>query len=195
MKMGSNMSTESTETEGRMNIVVCSNSGEESVQDFIEYIKRNMPGGEESASVKFELLHYNMAGLKKFELRGVDALFLCHSMDIRGPYRYSDGSDSIYDKFLYKAKMCLGKKRVAVIVHDYKDLSPEALETWNQTNKSTFNKVTSLVLTLGQFATGGGPIQLNDVQQAEFNFFFEGVLSCRRRVGACYMFLYRLIRQ
>ncbi|XP_011681427.2 uncharacterized protein LOC100890027 [Strongylocentrotus purpuratus] len=136
-----------------------------------------------------------MADMKEFELGGVDALFLCHSMDIRGPYRYPDGSNSIYDKFLYKAKRCLGKKRVAVIVHDYKDLSREALETWNQTNRSTFNNMTSLMLTLGQFAAGGGPIRLTAAQQSEFNFFFEGALSSRRIVGAFYRFLYRLIRQ
>eukprot|EP00057_Strongylocentrotus_purpuratus_P014566 XP_011669040.1 PREDICTED: uncharacterized protein LOC105440498 isoform X2 [Strongylocentrotus purpuratus] len=147
-----------------------------------------------SASVKFAPLPFNVADMKTFEFRGIDALLLCHSMDIKGPFRSGYGFSSIYHKFLYKAKRCLGKKKVAVIVHDYKGLSREALETYSKTNKSTFN-MTSLVLTLGRLAAGGGSTQMTDVQLVEFKSFFEGALSCRRIVGAFYRFFYRLIRQ
>ncbi|XP_030855215.1 uncharacterized protein LOC105440498 [Strongylocentrotus purpuratus] len=184
------------QSKNRLSIAVCSNSGEDSVQGLIRHITENMPDVVEPADLMFMPLPYNMADMKEFEFRGIDALLLCHSMDIKGPFCSELGSNSIYHKFLYKAKRCLGKKKVAVIVHDYKlGLSLEALETYSKTNKSTFN-MTSLVLTLGQLAAWGGSTQLTDVQLDEFKSFFEGALSCRRIiVGAFYRFFYRLIRQ
>eukprot|EP00057_Strongylocentrotus_purpuratus_P014565 XP_011669039.1 PREDICTED: uncharacterized protein LOC105440498 isoform X1 [Strongylocentrotus purpuratus] len=182
------------QSKNRLSIAVCSNSGEDSVQGLIRHITENMPDVVEPADLMFMPLPYNMADMKEFEFRGIDALLLCHSMDIKGPFCSELGSNSIYHKFLYKAKRCLGKKKVAVIVHDYKGLSREALETYSKTNKSTFN-MTSLVLTLGRLAAGGGSTQMTDVQLVEFKSFFEGALSCRRIVGAFYRFFYRLIRQ
>nr|XP_054763451.1 uncharacterized protein LOC129270062 [Lytechinus pictus] len=143
-----------------------------------------------SARLEFKLLPFNEKDMKEFKFRGIEALILCHSMEIRGPL------SSIYDKFLKKAKDCLGKKKVAAIVHDYK-IPLEAHETYDKNNKSKL-KMASLVLSLSR-RSDDGEIQMTKGQKDRFTLFFNlavQALPCHKKISrAFYRFFYRVIRQ
>ncbi|XP_041485987.1 uncharacterized protein LOC121432198 [Lytechinus variegatus] len=155
------------------------------VSGLIHYIEQNMTDVVES--VNFESLPYNINEMDEFDLRRVDVLLLCHSIENRR-FSITDVTGALYDRFLHRAMKHLGKSKVGVIVYDFleKDLSPDKLHsmsTFRHTQPTTFQSA-SLVLIGGQLSHD--PVQLTHEQLEELRRFLCAEISWTERVGVAF---------
>ncbi|XP_054773374.2 uncharacterized protein LOC129281465 [Lytechinus pictus] len=156
------------------------------VSGLINYIEQNMTDVVEN--VNFEPLPYNINEMDKFDLRRLDVLLLCHSIENRS-FSITDVGGALYDRFLHRAMKHLGKSKVGVIVHDFleKDLSPDKLHfvmsNFRHTQPTTF-QCASLVLIGGQLSHE--PIQLSHEQHQELGRFLCAEMSWTERVGVTF---------
>ena len=86
-------------------VTICSGSYERSVNGLLEYISQEMR--DVVKSVSFKQLPYNIREMNHMSLEGIDVMVLCHSIHNRG-LALTDLDDSLYDKFLKKAREKLG---------------------------------------------------------------------------------------
>nr|XP_054773372.1 uncharacterized protein LOC129281463 [Lytechinus pictus] len=168
----------------RVKVTVCSCSLEESVSGLIQYIQRNLSDVVEH--VEFRSLPYNIRDIDKFDLRGIDVLLLCHSIDNRR-LSITDVTDALYDTFLPRAKKYLGKCKVGVIAHDF----PEDYKMSNFRSKQpTTFKCASLVLTGGQLSRD--PVELTEKKLGDVKQFFY-LASHPRRWERIHVRFWRII--
>ncbi|XP_054750362.2 uncharacterized protein LOC129256102 [Lytechinus pictus] len=157
----------------RVNVVVCSCSVSNNVEGLISQIKDDM--SDVVANVRFETLPYNIIDMDTFEFNGIDVLLLCHSIENRR-FSLTNVTDALYDGFLPKARMHLGKSKIGVIAHDFPtyELTPDRIESrmesFRHAQETTFNH-SSLVLIGGQFSHH--PIELQRDQINKLKWFFH----------------------
>ncbi|XP_041485063.1 uncharacterized protein LOC121431582 [Lytechinus variegatus] len=152
----------------RVKVTVCSSSLEENVSGLIQYIQQKLPDVVEK--VEFRSLPYNIRDIDNFDLRGIDVLLLCHSINNRR-FSITDVTDALYDRFLPRAKKYLGKCKIGVIAHDFSEdyLKDFKISTFRRTQPTTF-KCAALVLIGGQLSHD--PVKLNDKQLGDLQQFF-----------------------
>ncbi|XP_041485986.1 uncharacterized protein LOC121432197 [Lytechinus variegatus] len=154
----------------RVKVTVCSSNLEENVSGLIQHIQQRLPDVVEM--VEFRSLPYNISDIEKFDLRGIDVLLLCHSMNNR-LLSITDVTDALYDRFLTRAKKYLGTCKVGVIAHDFQEdfVREFKMSSFRRTQPRTF-KCASLVLIGGQLSRDQVELtekQLGDVKQ----FFYQ----------------------
>ncbi|XP_011662815.2 uncharacterized protein LOC100888975 isoform X2 [Strongylocentrotus purpuratus] len=166
-----------------VNVVVCSCSRPDNVEGIMLLINANM--ADVVKTVRFQALPYNIRDMDAFNFSGIDVLLLCHSIENRR-FSLTNVTDALYDGFLPKARMYLGKSKVGVIAHDFPDdalLSDEMaskMEIFRGTQERTFAN-SSLVLIGGQLTRT--PVGLTNDQINKIKWFFHEASS--PTIGEC----------
>ncbi|XP_041474324.1 hornerin-like [Lytechinus variegatus] len=113
-----------------ISISVCSSAYEHNVQGFItklNELKTSQP--HIISDVRFRPLPYNIIDEFRFPPEDpVDVMVLCHSVNNRG-FSITDVVNALYEKYLQYCHDVIGKRKVAVVVHDFSDCKPTILET------------------------------------------------------------------
>eukprot|EP00057_Strongylocentrotus_purpuratus_P024508 XP_011678982.1 PREDICTED: uncharacterized protein LOC100888337 isoform X2 [Strongylocentrotus purpuratus] len=168
--------THSLPSPRRISISVCSSAYEQNVEGFMSKLTKLLAAQPHMvADVRFRSLPYNDIDSFRFPSNDtVDVMVLCHSVQNRG-FSITNVLNALYEKYLQYCHDVIGKKKLAVIVHDFSDCKPQTLdvrmESFRRSQPLTFELVDSVIVcgSLGK----PGKIEIRDEDMTRLTTFFE----------------------
>nr|XP_054763660.1 uncharacterized protein LOC129270288 [Lytechinus pictus] len=165
-----------TSTPRTISISVCSSAYEHNVQGFItklNELKTSQP--HMISDVRFRSLPYNNIDSFKFPSNDpVDVMVLCHSVNNRG-FSITDVVNALYGKYLQYCHEVIGKRKVAVVVHDFSDCKPTILEArmnaFKRSQPLTF-ELADTVMVCGKLEDQGN-VEIKDEDWTKLTIFLE----------------------
>nr|XP_054763659.1 uncharacterized protein LOC129270287 [Lytechinus pictus] len=142
----------------QVSVTVCTSSYEYNIKGLMDQLKNlQMPHHHVIKKVSYHQLPYNNIDKHKFiKEQQVDVMILCHSITNRR-LAITDVPDACYDKFLPNCTELLGKEKIVVIAHDFKDMSEKEYQgqmvTLRRQQPKAF-KSSDLVLISGKLDEG-----------------------------------------
>eukprot|EP00057_Strongylocentrotus_purpuratus_P024514 XP_011678988.1 PREDICTED: uncharacterized protein LOC100888403 [Strongylocentrotus purpuratus] len=160
-----------TPTPRRISISVCSSAYEHNVKGFMSKLTEL----QMITDVRFRSLPYNDINSFRFLSNDpVDVMVLCHSVQNRG-FSITNVLNALYEKHLQYCHDVIGKKKLAVIVHDFSDCQPKILdarmESFRRSQSLTFELVDT-VIVCGSLEKPGN-IEMRDDDMTRLTTFFE----------------------
>ncbi|XP_030847118.1 uncharacterized protein LOC115926497 [Strongylocentrotus purpuratus] len=165
-----------TSSPRRISISVCSSAYEHNVKGFVSKLTELQTRPPHLiADVRFRSLPYNDIDSFKFPSSDpVDVMVLCHSVQNRG-FSITNVLNALYEKHLQYCHDVIGKKKLAVIVHDFSDCKPKTLEvrmeSFKRSQPLTFELVDT-VIVCGSLEKPG-KIEMRDEDMTRLTTFFE----------------------
>ncbi|XP_072166500.1 uncharacterized protein [Diadema setosum] len=101
---------------GKVAVTVGTLGNSEHVEGLIELL-RSMT--HVVRSVDFKEIPYNVADMDQVKFNDVDVFILCHSINNRR-LSITDVTDALYDRLLRRARGALGKRKVNIVLYDFK---------------------------------------------------------------------------
>ncbi|XP_030840285.1 uncharacterized protein LOC115923530 [Strongylocentrotus purpuratus] len=168
--------THSSPSPRRISISVCSSANEYNVEGFMSKLTELRAAQPHMiADVRFRSLPYNDIDSFKFPSNDpVDVMVLCHSIQNRG-FSITNVLNALYEKHLKYCRDVVGKKKLAVIVHDFSDCKTKTLdarmESLRRSQPLTFELVDTVIIC-GSLVVPG-KIEMRDEDMTRLTLFFE----------------------
>nr|XP_054763352.1 uncharacterized protein LOC129269936 [Lytechinus pictus] len=159
-----------------ISISVCSSAYGHNVQGFITKLNELKTSHPHMISdVRFRSLPYNDIDSFKFPSNDpVDVMVLCHSVNNRG-FSITDVVNAVYGKYLDNCHNVIGKRKMAVVVHDFSDCKPTILETrmnaFKRSQPLTF-ELADTVMVCGRLEDQGN-VEIRDEDWTKLITFLE----------------------
>ncbi|XP_030840907.1 uncharacterized protein LOC115923752 [Strongylocentrotus purpuratus] len=160
----------------RISVSVCSSAYEHNVKGFVSKLTELQTRQPRLiADVRFRSLPYNDIDSFKFPSSDpVDVMVLCHSVQNRG-FSITNVLNALYEKHLQYCHDVIGKKKLAVIVHDFSDCKPKTLEvrmeSFRRSQPLAFELVDT-VIVCGSLEVPG-KIEMRDEDITRLTTFFK----------------------
>ncbi|XP_030840284.1 uncharacterized protein LOC115918591 [Strongylocentrotus purpuratus] len=165
-------------------VSVCTSSYEQNIEGLIFWLRKLKTDHPRLiADIRLRSLPYNDIDSFKFPSSDpVDVMVLCHSVRNRG-FSITDVVNSIYDKYLKHCSKEIGKKKLAVIVHDISEWNPGVvrgrMDTFQKTQPSTFRLVDTVII--GGSLEKPDKFEISEVDMSRLFYFFESASLVPRK--------------